>query len=91
MAQNKKQLFLNAAITGILAAGLSANAFANEAAHPATAKKAEKTCPNACKGKSECHTEHSKCKGLNDCAGKGQPVKADAHGKCPEHKKEKHS
>jgi len=62
------------ALSGAAIAAAAAGLFLAQASLPAAAAdtaKVQCTGVNACKGKSDCHTEKSACKGQNACKGQG--------------------
>ncbi len=70
MKNNQNNLFVNAALAGILAAGtlaLSSTALAEGK----PTDKGHCMGSNACKGHSACKTEKNACKGQNGCKGEG--------------------
>jgi hypothetical protein len=80
MNPSTKNLFLAAAVAGMLGSLTGATAFADgQKAAADAAAKVEKSAgsdgkcmgANACKGKSDCHTATTSCAGTNSCKGKG--------------------
>ena len=62
------------ALSGAAIAAAAAGLLLAQASLPVAAADAAKvqcTGVNACKGKSECHTEKNDCKGQNACKGQG--------------------